>query len=266
MKDIKIIVATHKKYDFPEDIEMYIPVQSGAALVNPLGYQCDNEGDNISYKNLQYNELCPMYWAWKNIKSDYVGLVHYRRYFSKDKFLHEDIKDVLNRNKCEELLENYDIILPRKNKYFVSIETHYLYSYAGNKVLLKDDLKCLRNAINNISPEYSGALESVLMSKEAHMYHMCVMKKELYDEYCEFMFGVSFEIEKIRGIRVPSDRYIGGLTEFLLDVWLKKKNYRYCELGLVELEHESMIKKVMRVLKRMLIKDERIWEEKKIGK
>lgn len=43
MENIKIIVATHKKYEMPKDA-MYLPVQVGAQGKKPLGYQRDNEG------------------------------------------------------------------------------------------------------------------------------------------------------------------------------------------------------------------------------
>ena len=81
MKDIKILVATHKKYLMPTD-DIYIPIQVGAEGKEDLGFQKDNEGDNISAKNPFYCELTGMYWAWKNLNADYIGLVHYRRHFA----------------------------------------------------------------------------------------------------------------------------------------------------------------------------------------
>ena len=74
MKDIKIIVVTHKQYTMPQDKNMYYPVQSGSAIYEDLGIQRDDEGENISKKNPTYNELCPLYWAWKNLDSDYLGI------------------------------------------------------------------------------------------------------------------------------------------------------------------------------------------------
>ena len=44
MKDIKIIVATHKKYRMPSD-PMYIPVHVGREGKNDIGYQGDNTGE-----------------------------------------------------------------------------------------------------------------------------------------------------------------------------------------------------------------------------
>ena len=63
MKNIKIIVATHKRYKMPED-KMYMPVHVGAEGKVDLGYQKDNEGENISAKNPYYCELTGLYWAW----------------------------------------------------------------------------------------------------------------------------------------------------------------------------------------------------------
>ena len=54
--DIKIIVATHKKYWMPKD-GMYLPVQVGHAGKEDLGYTGDDTGDNISEKNANYCEL-----------------------------------------------------------------------------------------------------------------------------------------------------------------------------------------------------------------
>ena len=78
--DIKILVAAHKKYWMPDD-SVFLPIQVGAALHPALGYIPDNTGDNISAKNPNYCELTALYWAWKNLDCEYIGLCHYRRYF-----------------------------------------------------------------------------------------------------------------------------------------------------------------------------------------
>ena len=79
--DVKIIVATHKKYRMPVD-EMYLPVHVGAVGNETIsGCQRDDEGENISALNPYFCELTGLYWAWKNLEADYIGLVHYRRHF-----------------------------------------------------------------------------------------------------------------------------------------------------------------------------------------
>lgn len=80
--NIKVLVATHKKYCMPAE-RIYLPIQVGKAGKESLGYQGDDIGDNISWKNPSYCELTGAYWGWKNLQCDYVGLCHYRRYFLK---------------------------------------------------------------------------------------------------------------------------------------------------------------------------------------
>jgi len=79
-KDIKVIVAAHKKYEMPKD-KMYVPVQVGAEGKKDIGYTKDNTGDNISSKNSMYCELTGLYWAWKNLDADYIGLALIKNFF-----------------------------------------------------------------------------------------------------------------------------------------------------------------------------------------
>ena len=65
----------------PED-KIYLPIHVGRVEKADLGYLGDDTGDNISAKNANYCELTGLYWAWKNLKCDYIGLCHYRRYFA----------------------------------------------------------------------------------------------------------------------------------------------------------------------------------------
>ena len=86
MKDIKIIIATHKQHFMPSD-DMYLPLHVGKSGKEELGYQGDDTGDNISAKNPNFCELTGLYWAWKNLPNYYLGLIHYRRFFSVKRIL-----------------------------------------------------------------------------------------------------------------------------------------------------------------------------------
>ena len=55
--NIKILVATHKKYDMPTE-RIYLPIHVGKAGKESLGYQGDDIGDNISWKNTSYCFSC----------------------------------------------------------------------------------------------------------------------------------------------------------------------------------------------------------------
>ncbi len=120
---VKIIVATHKKYEMPQDA-MYLPLHVGAEGKtdqngNPLdlGYQKDNTGENISNKNAAYCELTGLYWAWKNLDTDYTGLAHYRRHFGKK--TKAPFEGVLTYNELRPMLEKYKIFVPKKRKYYI---------------------------------------------------------------------------------------------------------------------------------------------------
>ena len=60
-KNYKIIVATHKQFTMPADTDLYLPIHVGSEGKEKLGYQCDNEGDNISSLNPYYCELTGLY-------------------------------------------------------------------------------------------------------------------------------------------------------------------------------------------------------------
>ena len=91
-KDIKIFVSHRIDLDSETiDNPLYVPVRCGAVYdkrenVAMLG---DDTGDNISEKRNSFCELTVLYWAWKNVKADYYGLCHYRRYisFAKEKYM-----------------------------------------------------------------------------------------------------------------------------------------------------------------------------------
>ena len=70
-KTYRIIVATHKRFQMPEDKDLYIPIQVGSEGKEDLGYQPDNQGVHISYLNPYYCELTGLYWAWKNLECDW---------------------------------------------------------------------------------------------------------------------------------------------------------------------------------------------------
>ena len=113
--------------------KMYLPVQVGAEGKENLNYQKDNVGENISNKNPYFCELTGLYWAWKNLNADYIGLVHYRRYFflKKKHFKTEEekFKNVLTLSDTDMLLNDVDVILPKKRKYYIeNLYNHYKHT------------------------------------------------------------------------------------------------------------------------------------------
>ncbi len=81
--DTRIYVMTHKKIEnLPEKI--YQPLHVGREGKEDLGYPGDHTGEQISSKNPYYCELTGMYWIWKNVSCDVIGVCHYRRFFMRE--------------------------------------------------------------------------------------------------------------------------------------------------------------------------------------
>src|SRR4051812_18367440 len=82
---LKLYAVFHKPSLVPQ-CDFIEPLQVGRACTDTdLGFTSDNTGDNISVKNATYCELTALYWIWKHldkIDSTYIGLCHYRRYFT----------------------------------------------------------------------------------------------------------------------------------------------------------------------------------------
>ncbi len=251
MKNIKIIVATHKKYQMPKD-EMYVPVHVGSKGKDIIeNYQRDEEKENISEKNPYFCELTGLYWAWKNLKSDYIGLVHYRRYFTNLNKIPKEEKEkfeiVLSKEQANNILESVDIILPKKRKYYIE----NLYSHYEHTMYI-EPLKETRKIIEEKYPEYIVEFDKLHKRTSAHMFNMFVMKKELLNEYCTWLFDILFELEKIIDISQYDAfhaRFFGRISELLLDVWINTKGLKYEELKVMDMQNINWLKKGMAFLK-----------------
>lgn len=243
--NIKIIVATHKPYRMPED-DIYLPLHVGRAGKADIGFQGDDTGDNISEKNPNFCELTGLYWAWKNLDADYIGLAHYRRHFSvkhkKDKF-----ESILTRQQLEKILETTDVVLPKRRNYYVeTIYSHYAHTFDGSH------LDKTRSIIEKKCPEYLNSFDKVMKSRGAHMFNMFIMKKELADKYCEWLFDILFELEKVidtSGMTAFEARLFGRVSEMLLDVWIEKNGIKYKEIRYVHMEPVNWWKKILGFLK-----------------
>lgn len=247
MKDIKLIICAHKKYQTPID-NMYLPVQVGAEGKEIIEeFTQDNTGDNISFKNPAFCELTGLYWAWKNLDADYIGIVHYRRYFtvktSIPKTEDEKFKIVLSQEECEKLLEENDVVLPNLRKYYIeNLYDHYKHT------LYVEPLDITKEIIDDKYPEYSEEFDKLHTRTSAHMFNMFVMKKELLDEYCTWLFDILFELEsrmKKFGIEYDAfhSRFYGRVSELLLDVWINVNDIKYSQARVIDMQNINWFKK-----------------------
>lgn len=261
--DIQIIIATHKPYAMPKDA-IYLPLQVGKKVSKKsfCDFTGDDTGKNISEKNPLFCELTALYWAWKNLDTKYIGLVHYRRYFRSPKDKAENdvmistdaIKDAksdlkiihrlqktLSRNSVEENLKNTDVILPKKRKYYIeNLYDHYC------KTMSPEPLAKTREIIANKYPEYLTEFDLLRHRRSMHAFNMFIMQKDILDNYCSWLFPILFELEKQIDTSKWSDfqkRYIGRVSERLLDVWINTNHIQYKEIPVINIESINWLKK-----------------------
>ena len=156
---IKIIVACHKPYNVPKS-NIFYPIEVGAInhQNNFLQLRDDLGDDNISKKNSSYCELTAIYWAWKNMDYDVIGLCHYRRYFSiKRKILFDNIKYIIDEKHIKKALDKYDFILPRLTKMKVSNYDHGNFYMENGKVVIYNDhhFDITRDVIKEYYPDHT---------------------------------------------------------------------------------------------------------------
>lgn len=212
----KIIVAAHKKYQMPED-RLYLPLHVGAAGKESLGYARDDEGDSISQLNPYYCELTGLYWAWKNLAADYIGLAHYRRHFSmKGK---ADFDSLLTEAELAPYLGKVKIFVPTKRRYYIeSLYSHYAHTMDGKH------LDAARDILAAKYPEYLAACDKVYKRTWGYMFNMMIMERGLLDSYCTWLFDILGDLSKqIDPAKLTPfhARYPGRVSEILLNVWLE---------------------------------------------
>ena len=243
--NIKIIVATHRPYRMPAD-DIYLPLHVGKNGAEGFGLTGDDTGDNISHKNPYFCELTGIYWAWKNLEADYVGLSHYRRQFSV-KPKNECFDCVLTGQQACALLEKNDVLLPKRQRYYIeNLYSHYAHTHT------EEHLKVLREVILEKCPQYLESFENLKKRTSAHMFNMFVMKREVFNEYCQWLFDVLFEIENridTSGLNSFDSRLFGRLGELLLDIWIEKNGIAYREIPYVYMEKINYAKKIRAFLK-----------------
>lgn len=252
MSDSKIFVVTHKKVKFPNELDdCYIPIQVGIGedLSNYARENTPNS-DNIAHKNASFCELTVLYYIWKNIKSDVVGLVHYRRYFTKrhgfigyliNKGKHVLKQDknmsakhyIINQKQIDEIISTHDLIIPNpyrlpKNQsvYEDYIQTHH-----------KKDWLLIQEIILQKYPDYYQCFNLVAESDSFIPCNAFIGKKQVISEYCEWLFDILFELEQRINLEEYDDynkRVFGFLSERLFTVWIEKnqKKFRFYNLDL----------------------------------
>lgn len=215
---LKIYAVTHKEVD--EFAAERTPIGVGANKNIKDVEIYDDTGDNIAEKNKSFCELTALYWIWKNTNDEIVGFEHYRRFFAKENPFHYRPMRV---SEMEKILRKKDVILPRKTKMDISFYEQYANDH------YKSDMDICGEIIKDKYPEYYADYQAALNAHEGCIANIFVMRKELVDEYCQWIFTILFEAEKYIDYSnrdAYQQRVFGFLSERLFNVWIRHKNLK----------------------------------------
>ena len=157
---------------------------------------------------------------------------------------------ILQQADYEKLFQQHDVILPKQRNYFIET-VRSQYEHAHNK----NDLALTEQIVAELYPEYSEAFCKVMGRTKLHIFNMFVMKKEKFDEYCQWLFTILFELEKridISNYNQYESRVFGFISERLFNVWLEKQALNTKEIDVVFLEKIDWFDKGIKFLRRKI--------------
>lgn len=263
--NIEILNVVHKPAFLPDN-DLIKPIQVGAALagrrLEDMAYY-DDQGDNISDRNRSYCELTAIYWAWKNLDADYYGLFHYRRYLS---FAPDDPTDLfpgraypsipgaldkigLDEATMRSVIEANDLIVPRQDDTQLASGDASIYEQYKTEHYIADLDYCMAYIEQN-HPNIAPHLQA-LHGTKVYFCNMFIMRKDLFEEYCEYIFDVlgAFEANNdISGYNPQQYRVTGFLAERLTNVFIHYAiatgKYRVKELQIAYFENTEPVREL----------------------
>jgi hypothetical protein len=164
--------------------------------------------------------LTALYWIWKNDRSDYAGLCHYRRHFKLD-------RERLNKLASSDI----DVILTIPILNFPNVKATYYNDHVGR------DWEIMMDAVREIHPDYYETADAVQNGIYYYAYNMFVARKCIFDSYCEWLFPILDYCENkcVTKNDTYQNRYIGFLAERLLSIYFIHNEDKY-KIVLVEKE------------------------------
>lgn len=228
------------------------PLHVGKGACSP-GWLRDDAGEHISGKNPLYCELTGLYWAWKNSDADAVGFVHYRRHFLPGGAgVMDTLRDVaglgpgghvweriLTGAEAQSLMERQRVVVPVARNYVIErVGSHFSHAHGAAM------LGCLRKAMMRVHPDAMSALEHLLAGRRVHLFNMFLMRADMFNAYCAWLFDLLFELESLlAGAGILRPRMVGFAAERLLDVWLAANSVPFAEAPVIFMERRNWLKK-----------------------
>lgn len=209
-ENLDIFIFTHRDFEKKPTNPCYkiVSIEDIEIKSNLEHIVCDKSKENIFEKEHGYSELARIHYIWKNYPlKDYVGTAHYRRYF-------DFYNDIPNMN---EIFKEHDAILPIFDLGWPSVYGNYMCCHS------KKDIVTIMEIIARYYPEFFEAAMDTMVFNKFYPCNLFILKKETFNEWCEFVFGVLDKFDKIRGFDSDND-----IKKHVIE---NKEKYITCETG-----------------------------------
>ena len=237
---MKIDLILNIFYQPPEMLEnyinhntnLYIPINCGNLkgtndwCDKHLHYETDFK-DNIAHLNPKLNEMTAIYAYWKNLMKspDYVGHNHYRRLFRI-----EDLNDIAEYDVIDAkpipMMFNMSYFTGSPIPNFVSTDIKNGYAIC-HKI---EDWNKMEEFLKK-TPYYVFFEDWKNQNSLSSPCNLFIMKKKMFEEYCNFVFPILFDLEQkinLEGRDGYQRRALAFISERLTSLFIySKKNQGY---------------------------------------
>ena len=158
----------------------------------------DYTGDNISDKNLMFNEYAGFYWILHNWElKDYIGMFHYRRYYN---FL-DEVPNI-------EKIFSYGVKVILNSRFMLKYPPGY--ASKSNREFYKiwhnvDDFDLMGKIVKENYPQYADGWDKMANADFIFPSSLFIMPKELFKEYVSFALDVMNKFNDARGCHTPEE-------------------------------------------------------------
>ena len=248
---MKIDLILNIFYQPPEMLEnyinnntnLYIPINCGNLkgtndwCDKHLNYETDFK-DNISHLNPKLNEMTAIYAYWKNLMKspDYVGHNHYRRLFRI-----EDLNDIAEYDVIDAkpipMMFNMSYFTGSPIPNFVSTDIKNGYAIC-HKI---EDWNKMEELLKK-TPYYVFFEDWKNQNSLSSPCNLFIMKKKMFEEYCNFVFPILFDLEQkinLEGRDGYQRRALAFISERLTSLFIyskKQQGYKHKTIGTMYFE------------------------------
>ncbi len=173
-----------------------------------------HESANIDFLNPWYCELTGLYYLWKHVDDDIVGLEHYRRYFVNEK------GELLGENEIKEILKDNDVICKKwVFKEHSETNIYNCWKFGSGLPTLNSFLNCIEDQ------NFRKFIEEKIHTQEYfYQCNMFIGKKKILDDYFDWLFNTLVNLKKEDFVNKP--RICGYFAEYFFGLWLQYNNVK----------------------------------------